>query len=147
MTNANLKNWVEGAVKQDDFQVRVDHPGNIPTDEERHSVSVVDIFRSFNQSIEQIVNLNWDDDFQYAKFMTSISKAVGDALARYCELIESMFSREMDRLTPEQEAAQKQTRQEKWLQMAKDTWANKEKIEPYQFLSEVNHLIVPLGLC
>ncbi|KAK8187200.1 uncharacterized protein BKA78DRAFT_185659 [Phyllosticta capitalensis] len=136
MTNANLKNWVEGAVKQDDFQVRVDHPGNIPTDEERHSVSVVDIFRSFNQSIEQIVNLNWDDDFQYAKFMTSISKAVGDALARYCELIESMFSREMDRLTPEQEAAQKQTRQEKWLQMAKDTWANKEKIEPYQFLSE-----------
>ncbi|EKG18203.1 C2 calcium-dependent membrane targeting [Macrophomina phaseolina MS6] len=136
MTNQNLVQWVENAVKQDDFQVRVDHPGQVPTDEERHSVSVVDIFRSFNQSIEQIVNLNWDDDLQYAKFMTAVSKSIGDALARYCEMTEGMFSKEMERLTPEQEAAARQTRQEKWLQMAKDTWNNKDKIEPYQFLPE-----------
>lgn len=135
-TNQNLTQWVENAVRQDDFQVRIDHPGQIPTDDERHSVSVVDIFRSFNQSIEQIVNLNWDDDLQYAKFMTAVSKATGDALARYCEMTEGMFSKEMERLTPEQEAAARQTRQEKWLQMAKDTWNNKDKIEPYQFLPE-----------
>ncbi|KAL0264495.1 hypothetical protein SLS55_000445 [Diplodia seriata] len=136
MTNQNLVGWVENAVKQDDFQVRIDFPDQIPTDDERHSVSVVDIFRSFNQSIEQIVNLNWDDDLQYAKFMTATSKAVGDALSRYCEMLEVMFSKEMERLTPEQEAATRQTRQEKWLQMAKDTWNNKDKIEPYQFLPE-----------
>lgn len=39
-------------------------------------------------------------------------------------------------MTPEQEAASRQTRQEKWVQMAKDTWANKEKVEPFQFLPE-----------
>lgn len=83
------------------------------------------------------MNLNWDDDLQYAKFMTAVSKATGDALARYCEMTEGMFSKEMERLTPEQEAAARQTRQEKWLQMAKDTWNNKDKIEPYQFLPEV----------
>ncbi|KAB2580828.1 putative c2 domain protein [Lasiodiplodia theobromae] len=136
MTNQNLVQWVENAVKQDDFQVRMEFPDQVPTDDERHSVSVVDIFRSFNQSIEQIVNLNWDDDLQYAKFMTATSKAVGDALARYCEMLDTMFSKEMERLTPEQEAAARQTRQEKWLQMAKDTWNNKDKIEPYQFLPE-----------
>lgn len=137
MTNQNLVQWVENAVKQDDFQVRMDFPDQVPTDDERHSVSVVDVFRSFNQSIEQIVNLNWDDDVQYAKFMTAVSKSIGDALARYCEMVETMFSKEMERLTPEQEAATRQTRQEKWLQMAKDTWNNKDKIEPYQFLPEV----------
>ncbi|KAF2140010.1 uncharacterized protein K452DRAFT_289406 [Aplosporella prunicola CBS 121167] len=136
MTDANLVNWVENAVKQDNFAVRVDGPDQIATDDERHSVSVIDMFRSFNQSIEQIVNLNWDDDVQYAKFMTATSKSICAALSRYCELVEGTFSKEMERLTPEQEAAQSQTRQEKWMQMAKNAWNQQDKIEPYQFLPE-----------
>lgn len=136
MTDANLVGWVENAVKQDSFSLGSEHPDQILMDDERHSVSVVDIFRSFNQSIEQIVNLNWDDDLQYAKFMTTLSKAIGVGLSRYCELVEQKFSKEMDRLTPEQEAAARQTRQEKWMQLAKDAWSNKEKIEPFQFLPE-----------
>lgn len=144
ITDQNLIGWVEEAVKQDDFDVRPSHPDNVPNDDERHSVSALDIFRSFNQSIEQIVQLNWDNDLHYAKFMTAISKSIGMALARYCELIELKFSREMDRLTPEQEAAAQQTRQEKWMQLAKDAWTNKEKVEPFQFSPEVRmHLIFP----
>ncbi|KAF2839346.1 C2 domain-containing protein [Patellaria atrata CBS 101060] len=135
-TDANLIGWIENAVKQDDFRVRTEHPNNIPTDDERHSVSAIDIFRSFNQSIEQIVQLNWDDDVQYAKFMTALSKSIGAGVARYCELIEQRFTKEMDRVTPEQEAAARQTRQEKWMQLAKETWSNKDKIEPFQFLPE-----------
>ncbi|KAF2198043.1 hypothetical protein GQ43DRAFT_379612, partial [Delitschia confertaspora ATCC 74209] len=134
MTDANLVGWVENAFKQDNFALTSENP--VPSDDERHSVSVVDIFRSFNQSIEQIVSLNWDDDLQYAKFMTAMSKSIGQGLARYCELIESKFSKEMDRLTPEQEAAARQTRQEKWISMAKDAWAQKERIEPFQFFPE-----------
>ncbi|KAF2259547.1 hypothetical protein CC78DRAFT_58020 [Lojkania enalia] len=133
-TDENLIGWVENAFKADQFQI--ESPNPIPSDDERHSVSVVDIFRSFTQSIEQIVALNWDDDLQYAKFMTAISKAIGLGLARYCELVEQKFSREMDRLTPEQEAAARQTRQEKWLSMAKDLYSQKEKIEPFQFWPE-----------
>jgi hypothetical protein len=97
----------------------------------------MDIFRSLKQVINQIVELNWDDDVGYAKFMTTLSKAIGLGLGRYCEILEQMFSKEMDRLSPEQEASARQTKQEKWMQMAKEAWINKEKIEPFHFFPEV----------
>ncbi|KAF1944615.1 hypothetical protein EJ02DRAFT_83890 [Clathrospora elynae] len=134
MTDKNLLGWVDNAFKADQFQIESQNP--VPADDERHSVSVVDIFRSFNQSIEQIVSLNWDDDLQYAKFMTAASKSIGLALAKYCELIEGKFAREMDRMTPEQEAAARQTRQEKWLSTVKDLYNQKENVEPFQFYPE-----------
>ncbi|KAL8923631.1 MAG: hypothetical protein Q9172_003055 [Xanthocarpia lactea] len=136
MAESSTNDWVDQAIKQDDFRVRTDGPQVIPTEEQRHSVSVMDIFSSFNQTIDRVVQLNWDDDLQYAKFMTALAKIVGSGIARYCEVVEQRFSKEMDRLNPEQEAAASQTKQEKWLQLAKDTWNNKEKIEPFQFLPE-----------
>ncbi|KAL6253094.1 hypothetical protein RBB50_000815 [Rhinocladiella similis] len=132
-TEEQVVGWVEGAVKHDSFTVRTQNPGQVPTEDERHSTSVMDIFSSFNQIIDQIGQLNWDDDLTYAKFLTAISKAIGNGVARYCELLDQMFSKEMDRLTPEQEAAANMTRQEKWVQLAKDTWNNKERVEPFQF--------------
>lgn len=133
-----IDGWVDQAIKQDQFKARSDNPNAIPTQDQRHSVSIIDIFRSFNEIIEQIVQLNWDDDLQYAKFMTALSKSIGKGLARYCEILEQAFTKEMDRLTPEQEAALNQSRQEKWMQMAKEAWNSKEKIEPFQFFPEVN---------
>lgn len=138
MMDEKIVGWVDQAVKQDQFNVRTDNPNAISTQDQRHSVSVIDIFRSFNQIIEQIVQLNWDDDLQYAKFMTALSKSIGKGLARYCEILEQTFTKEMDRLTPEQEAALNQSKQEKWMQMAKEAWNSKEKIEPFQFFPEVN---------
>jgi len=138
MTDENVVKWVDQAFKQDQFKVRTQHADQIPAADERHSVSVIDIFRSFNEIIDQIVQLNWDDDLQYAKFMTALARSVGSGLARYCEVVEQKFRKEMDRLTPEQEATANQTRQEKWMQLAKDAWNNKEKIEPFQFFPEVS---------
>jgi hypothetical protein len=137
MTEEKIVGWVEQAVKFDEFQVRVSHPGDIPTDDDRHSASVVDVFRSFNQTIGQVRDLHWGDDLQYAKFMTALAKSVGVGLSRYCELLEQKFAKEMDRLTPEQEAAASRSRQEKWMQLAKEAWSNKEKVEPFQFFPEV----------
>lgn len=134
--DSTIVSWVEEAVKQDTFQVRTQSPQQIPTDDERHSDSIIDIFRSFNQSVETIIQLNWDNDVHYAKFMTAISKSISMGICRYGELLEQKFAREMDRLTPEQEAAKAATRQEKWMQMAKDAWANQPKIEPFQFAAE-----------
>jgi hypothetical protein len=139
-TSEKITGWAEEAVKQDNFKVQTESPDDIPTDEQRHSVSVVDIFRSLKQVINQIVELNWDDDVGYAKFMTTLSKAIGLGLGRYCEILEQMFSKEMDRLSPEQEASARQTKQEKWMQMAKEAWINKEKIEPFHFFPEVSAL-------
>lgn len=136
ITESSIFDWVNQAIKQDNFRVRREN-NEIPTEDQRHSLSVIDIFSSFNQTIDRIVQLNWDDDLQYAKFMTALAKVVGAGVARYCEVLEQTFSKEMDRLTPEQEAAKNQSTQEKWLSLAKDAWNNKEKIEPFKFFPEV----------
>lgn len=137
MTDEKIAGWVDGAVREDMFAVRTTVPGQSPTEDERHSVSVLDIFRSFHEAMEQIVQLNWDNDLQYAKFMTAMSKSIGAGVTHYCDLLEQMFVKEMDRMTPEQESAMMQSRQEKWTRMAKDAIASKEKAEPFQFLPEV----------
>lgn len=136
MTEATMIEWVDNAVKQDSFRVRTEND-EMPTEDQRHSVSVIDTFSSFNQTIDRVVQLNWDDDLQYAKFMTLLAKVVCAGIARYCEITEQKFSKEMDRLTPEQEAARNQSTQEKWLSLAKDAWNNKDKIEPFQFFPQV----------
>ena len=137
MTEAAIIDWVDQAVKQDRFVVRTESRDQTPTEDQRHSVSVIDVFSSFNQTIDRIVQLNWADEYQYAKFMTALSKVIGIGIARYCEVLEQKFSKEMDRLTAEQEAVANQSKQERWLQLAKDAWNNKEKIEPFQFFPEV----------
>ncbi|TGO41677.1 hypothetical protein BHYA_0018g00490 [Botrytis hyacinthi] len=134
--DAKTVDLVDQAIKQDQFQVRSDHPDQTPSDDERHSVSIIDIFRLFNQMADQIFQLNWADTIQHAKFMTALAKSFGIGLARYCEVLEQKFSKEMDRLSPAQEAAASQTKQEKWMQLAKEAWNNKEKIEPFQFYPE-----------
>ena len=138
MTQYSVPSWVDGAIKQEDFKVPAATLGQTPTEEERHSVSVIDIFSSFNQTIDRIVQLNWDNDLQYARFMTALAKVVVNGITRYCDIVEQKFSKEMDRLTPEQEANVNQTRQEKWMLQLKDALNNKEKIEPFQFFPEVS---------
>lgn len=135
LTDQKVMDWVEQAIKKDVFTVRTDD--EMAAEEHRHSVSVIDIFRSFNQVIDQLVQLEWDDDFQYAKFMTALSKTIGKGVARYCESLEQMFAKEMDRLSPDQEAAMNQTAQEKLMQFAKEAWTSKEKMEPFHFFPEV----------
>ncbi|KAJ6151834.1 hypothetical protein N7470_006962 [Penicillium chermesinum] len=125
LTDQSVLEWVNQATKQDNFSVRANATTEDVPEDSRHSVSVIDIFRSFNQIVENLVNLEWDDDLQYAKFMTALSKSIGKGVAQ-----------KMDRLTPEQEAALNQTTQEKLMQFAKDTWTSKDKIEPFQFSSE-----------
>ncbi|KAH8431185.1 C2 domain protein [Aspergillus melleus] len=137
LTDQKVMDWVEQAIRQDAFTVRADDPtSDLVPEDHRHSVSVIDIFRSFNQVVEQMISLEWDDDLQYAKFMTALSKSIGKGVSRYCEALEQMFAKEMDRLSPDQEAAMNQTTQEKLMQIAKEAWASKEKIEPFQFFPE-----------
>ncbi|KAJ6015781.1 hypothetical protein N7540_010372 [Penicillium herquei] len=136
LTDQSVMEWVSQATRQDAFSIRAEQATDDVPEDSRHSVSVIDVFRSFNSVVENLVNLEWDDDLQYAKFMTALSNSIGKGVAQYCESLEQMFARELDRLTPEQEAALNQTTQEKFMQFAKDTWTKQDKIEPFQFLSE-----------
>ncbi|KAK5069511.1 hypothetical protein LTR64_008192 [Lithohypha guttulata] len=132
-TDAQVVGWVEQAIKHDDFQTRNKDKTIPATEDERHSNSVLDVFRSFNQVVEQVAKLEWDDDLIYAKFMTALAKSLGNGIHRYCEVLDQIFHEEMDRLMPEQELIQKQTTQQKYLQYAKDAWNNETKVEPFQF--------------
>lgn len=135
VADTRMPELVDAAIANDSFQVRAEHP----SDDERHSVSVIDIYRLFNETIDQIFQLEWDDDVHHAKFMTALSKSIGLGLARYCEVVEQKFTFEMTRAPPPHEVQTSQTKQEKWMQLAKDAWNNKEKIEPFQFYPEVRH--------
>ncbi|KIH87318.1 hypothetical protein SPBR_04557 [Sporothrix brasiliensis 5110] len=131
-----MENIVEEAIKQDQFQVRVQQPGDVPTDDERHSVSIIDTFQAFNQSVDQIYQLEWDDDTHHAKFMTALAKAFTAGIGRYCEIVEQRFAKEMDRPSAQELADSTKTTQERWMQYAKDALSNKEKVEPFQFYAE-----------
>lgn len=133
-----MENFVDEAIKQDQFQVRTHRPDDIPTDEQRHSVSVMDIFQLFNQTANQIFDLNWDNDIHHAKFMTSLARTFAAGIGRYCEVVEQRFAKEMDRPTAEELAAAQKTTQEKFFQYAKDAWNTKEKVQPFQFYPEVS---------
>lgn len=135
-TNAQVIEWVEQSIKNDDFQTRNENKQLSPTEDQRHSTSVLDVFRFFNQVVDQIKHLNWRDELALAKFMTALAKALSQGITRYCEVVDDMFSKEMDRLTPEQRAAQNSTRQEKYMKMAKEVWLQDNKMEPFQFYPE-----------
>ena len=135
---ARMGEFVNEAIKQDQFQVRKHSPEDIPLDSDRHSVSVIDLFMLFNQTVDQVFALQWDNDVHHARFMTALARTVAAGIGQYCEIVEQRFGKEMDRPSAEQIAARSRTTQEKWMQYAKDAWNNKEKVEPFQFYPEVS---------
>ncbi|OTB07567.1 hypothetical protein M426DRAFT_8565 [Hypoxylon sp. CI-4A] len=132
------EDFVEQAIKQDQFQVRGHGPGHISLDSERHSHSIIDMFQLFHQTADQVFQLEWDNDVHHARFMTALSKIFANGIARYCEVVDQRFVKEMDTPRPsEREAtAATQTTQGRFMQYAKDAWNTKEKVEPFQFYPE-----------
>ncbi|CAJ2501085.1 Uu.00g039380.m01.CDS01 [Anthostomella pinea] len=130
--------FVEQAIKQDQFQVRSQGPGHISLDAERHSHSIIDMFQLFHQTSDQVFQLEWDNDVHHARFMTALSKIFANSIARYCELVDQRFMKEMDtpRANEKEAAAVAQTTQGRFMQYAKDALNTKEKIEPFQFYPE-----------
>jgi len=131
--------FVENAINHDQFQVRDQGSDVPPRDADRHSHSVIDMFQLFHQTADQVFRLEWDNNVHHARFMTGLSKIFANSIARYCEIVDQRFVKEMDIPRPnEQEAAaSSQTTQGRFMQYAKDAWNNKEKIEPFQFYPEV----------
>ncbi|CAM1506561.1 Fc.00g062020.m01.CDS01 [Cosmosporella sp. VM-42] len=136
IAEGKMEDYVEQAIKQDQFQVRTESPDHIPLDSERHSVSVIDMFVLFNQTVDQVFKLEWDNDEHHARFMTALARTFSTGIGKYCEIVDDRFAKEMDRPSAEEVAAQTRTTQEKWMQYAKDAWNNKDRIEPFQFYPE-----------
>jgi len=64
-TDAKTNQWVHGAVDVDKFQ---------PEGDEGHSSSIVDLFDSLRSPIQWLIDLEWPDEYQEARFFTAISK-------------------------------------------------------------------------
>ncbi|KAF6844370.1 C2 domain containing protein [Colletotrichum musicola] len=127
---------VINAIKQDTFQVNPENEEELPTDAERHSFSIIELFRFFRSNTDMLDQLQWDSDVHYAKFNTALARSFAAGIGLYCEEVEKRFAKEMDRPTAEEAAAANKTTQEKFMQYARDAWNTKDAPEPFQFLSE-----------
>jgi hypothetical protein len=114
------------------------------------SSSIVDLFDSLRSPITFLQDLEWSDEYQQARFFTSLAKVrfvlqrrkgllpdcvfciqtISKAIEQYCRSIEELFMTEMfprptDYLQPQKSSA--------WLEKAKQLAQGEKKIEPYNF--------------
>ncbi|KAG7087446.1 hypothetical protein E1B28_013412 [Marasmius oreades] len=124
-TDNTTEKWVQAAIAADKFQAE---------GAEGHSSSIVDLFDSLRSPINFLQDLEWDDEYQNARFFTSVAKIVAKAVELYCRNIETMFLAEMfprpnDYLQPQKSSA--------WLEKAKQLAIQEEKrVEPFNFQPE-----------
>ncbi|KAF0466401.1 c2 domain protein [Gigaspora margarita] len=100
-TDSKTPEWVHAAISADEFK-----PVSIT---DTHSSSVVDLFTSFNQTVDFVKRLNWPNQEQSARFMTILSQTIGKALEQYCNVIEDLFMKDMTVVPAEQETAKQST--------------------------------------
>ncbi|KAG6868358.1 hypothetical protein C0993_004479 [Termitomyces sp. T159_Od127] len=121
-TDSKTEQWVQAAIAADKFEAE---------GSEGHSSSIVDLFDSLRSPIDFLQDLEWEDEYQNARFFTGLSKTLSKTVEQYCRSIESMFMAEMfprptDYIQPQKSSA--------WLEKAKQLAATGEKrIEPFNF--------------
>ena len=124
---------VDRAILSDNFKVRC-RDGEEPSDEERHSLSIIDIFRFFHQTATGLLDMDWRDPYQSAKLRTAVASILSRGISRYCEMVDTRFAQEMDRPSAQEVAVQQQSGLMKY---AKDVLTTRERPEPFQFYAEV----------
>ncbi|KAH9976806.1 hypothetical protein BGW80DRAFT_1290703 [Lactifluus volemus] len=101
-----------------------------PEGEDNFSSSIVDLFDSLRSPITFLQELEWFDEYQEARYFTSVAKTISKAIEQYCRSIEELFMGEMfprptDYLQPQKSSA--------WLEKAKQLAQGEKKIEPFNF--------------
>ncbi|KAG5337071.1 hypothetical protein C0989_010912 [Termitomyces sp. Mn162] len=121
-TDSKTEQWVHAAIAADKFEAE---------GSEGHSSSIVDLFDSLRSPINFLQDLEWENEYQNARFFTGLSKTLSKTVEQYCRNIESMFMAEMfprptDYIQPQKSSA--------WLEKAKQLAVTGEKrIEPFNF--------------
>ncbi|KAI9463515.1 hypothetical protein F5148DRAFT_1211265 [Russula earlei] len=120
-TDNKTAQWVQAAIAADKFESE----GN-----DGFSSSIVDLFDSLRSPITFLQDLQWADEYQQARFFTSLAKTISKAVEQYCRSIEELFMTEMfprptDYLQPQKSSA--------WLEKAKQLAQGEKKIEPFNF--------------
>ncbi|KAJ6630181.1 hypothetical protein B0H10DRAFT_1775171 [Mycena sp. CBHHK59/15] len=124
-TDSKTGQWVEAAIAADKFQAE---------GSEGHSSSIVDLFDSLRSPIEFLQDLEWEEEYQDARFFTALSKSISKAIEQYCRNVEGLFLTEMfprpnDYLQPQKSSA--------WLEKARQlAIQGDKKVEPFNFQPE-----------
>lgn len=87
-TNAATVEWVENAIRQDEFK-----PVN---DAATHSSSIVDLFSMFHQAVDFVQNLQWPNELQRCRFFTALGKVIAVALEHYTSILEMLIFEEIN---------------------------------------------------
>ncbi|KAH7927207.1 hypothetical protein BV22DRAFT_1085505 [Leucogyrophana mollusca] len=124
-TDNKTNQWVQAAIAADKFEAE---------NAEGHSSSIVDLFDSLRSPITFLQDLEWSDEYQEARFFTSLSKTISKAVEQYCRSVEDRFMTEMFPRPTEYLQAQ---RSSAWLERVKRVAATGErKVEPFDFRPE-----------
>ncbi|KAF8315851.1 hypothetical protein DL93DRAFT_2125393 [Clavulina sp. PMI_390] len=78
--------WVKNALAEDQFEA---------VGEEGHSSSIVDLFEFMKPPIDFLLELEWTDQYEEARFLTSLSKTISKCIEQYCRTVEELFMTEM----------------------------------------------------
>ncbi|KAF8547315.1 hypothetical protein OG21DRAFT_1490334 [Imleria badia] len=124
-TDNKTNQWVQAAIAADKFEAE---------NTEGQSSSIVDLFDSLRSPITFLQELEWSDEYQNARFITSLSKTISKAVEQYCRSVEELFMTEMFPRPTEYLQLQKSSA---WLEKAKQlTTASEKKVEPFNFRPE-----------
>lgn len=126
------QDWVEPAIQQDSF---------LPLDLENHVVhssSVSDLFTSFHAPLKLIDETNWRNQYHVAKVLTALIEGISTAISAWGFKVYLMFCQDLKATNSSAKSLQHQSRQERWLAMAKEAVNHtpREAPEPYQFQTE-----------
>ncbi|EJD05199.1 uncharacterized protein FOMMEDRAFT_120474 [Fomitiporia mediterranea MF3/22] len=115
--------WVQGAIAADKFEA---------SDAGGHSSSIVDLFDSIRSPIDFLKDLEWIDEYQEARFFTTLSKTISKAIEQYCRNVEELFMTEMFPRPSEHLQPQKQSA---WLERARQLaqLTGEKKVIPFNF--------------
>ncbi|CDS04773.1 hypothetical protein LRAMOSA07303 [Lichtheimia ramosa] len=87
-THAATPEWVTNAIKQDEFKMI--------NETTVHSSSIVDLFSMFHQAVDFVQSLQWPNEPQRCRFLTSLAKVIAVALEQYTEILEGFVREEFE---------------------------------------------------
>ncbi|KAM0747772.1 hypothetical protein T439DRAFT_304877 [Meredithblackwellia eburnea MCA 4105] len=130
-TDARTMEWVKRAIGADKF---------VPEEEsdEKQSTSVVDLIASCQSATDWVLKLDWPNEVENARYLTSLSQTIAKSIQQYTSLLETMFIDEMFPKKEEHSHSNRNSmdvehRPSAWLTKAKLAVQGDQKVEPFVF--------------
>ncbi|KAK4048423.1 hypothetical protein OIV83_004769 [Microbotryomycetes sp. JL201] len=126
-TETKTRQWVQAAIQHDKFE---------PEGEDSHSSSIIDLIDSCKSATDFIIKLEWPNEYENAKYLTALSKAIARSIELYATQLEDMFISEMFPRHSHGPIDKEVARPSAWLTKAKLAVQGDKKIEPFVFRPE-----------